>query len=128
MLKKFFRIRINEIHQKFNDKKILLVDDISNFFGLESSGVWKIRGNGVLILTEKELFFGMWKPKRELVILIESIIEITNPNSHMYRSISRPLLKVTFFNKDGETDSAAWYVRNLDNWNKVLNRLTSKKK
>ncbi|MFW9952864.1 MAG: hypothetical protein ACFFKA_22310, partial [Candidatus Thorarchaeota archaeon] len=73
MLKKFFRKRINEIHQKFNDKKILLVDDISNFFGLESSGVWKIRGNGVLILTEKELFFGMWKPKRELVILIESI-------------------------------------------------------
>lgn len=128
MFKKFFRKRINEIHQKFIDKKVLLVDDISNFFGLESSGVWKIRGNGVLLLTENELFFGMWKPKRELEIPIESIIEITNPKSHMHRSVFRPLLKVTFSNKDGKVDSAAWYVRNLDNWNEVLNRLTSKKK
>ncbi|MFX0145791.1 MAG: hypothetical protein ACFE9C_17130, partial [Candidatus Hodarchaeota archaeon] len=108
--------------------KVLLVDDISNLFGLQSSGVWKTRGNGVLLLTENELFFGMWKPKRELEIPIESIIEITNPKSHMHRSVFRPLLKVTFSNKDGKVDSAAWYVRNLDNWNEVLNRLTSKKK
>ena len=128
MFKKFFSKRINEIHQKFIDKKVLLVDDISKFFGLQSSGVWKFRGNGVLLLTENELFFGMWKPKRELEIPIESIIEITNPKSHMHRSVFRPLLKVTFSNKDGKVDSAAWYVRNLDNWNEVLNRLTSKKK
>jgi len=64
MLKKIFKKRINEIHENYNNRSVLLVDDISNFFGLESSGVWKVRGNGVLLLTEEELFFGMWKPKK----------------------------------------------------------------
>jgi hypothetical protein len=126
MLKKIFRKRIEEIHGKFKDKKILLTDDISNFFGLESLGVWKVRGNGVLLLTEEELFFGMWKPQKELVIPIKSIIEITNPKSHMHRSIYKPLLKVTFKNTNGENDSAAWYVQNLDKWNDVIKKLISK--
>ena len=126
MLKKIFRKRIEEIHGKFKDKKILLTDDISNFFGLESLGVWKVRGNGVLLLTEEELFFGMWKPQKELVIPIKSIIEITNPKSHMHRSIFKPLLKVTFKNTNGENDSAAWYVQNLDKWNDVIKKLISK--
>jgi len=101
MLKKVFKKRINEIHEKFRDKSILLADDISNFFGLESLGVWKVRGNGVLLLTEEELIFGMWKPKKELLIPIKSIIKITNPKSHMHRSVFRPLLKVTFNNEIG---------------------------
>lgn len=128
MLKKFFRKRINEIHEKYNDKSVLLIDDISNFFGLESSGVWKVRGNGVLLLTEEELFFGMWKPNKELLIQIKSIIEITNPKSHMHRSVFKPLLKLTFTNENGESNSAAWYVRRLDDWNNVLNKLISKNK
>ena len=126
MLKKLFRKRIEEIHEKFRDKKILLADDMSNFFGLESLGVWKVRGNGVLLLTEEELFFGMWKPQKELSILIKKIQEITNPKSHMHRSIFKPLLKVTFKNTNGENDSAAWYVQNLDKWNDVIKKLISK--
>ncbi|MFX0005237.1 MAG: hypothetical protein ACFFA7_02020 [Promethearchaeota archaeon] len=126
MLKKFFKRRINEIHQKYKDKKLLLVDDISNFFGLESSGVLKVRGNGVLLLTEEELFFGMWKPKIDLVISIKSIIEVLNPKSHMHRSMFQPLLKVVFTNDNGVVDSAAWYVRKLDDWNKAFNKLILK--
>ncbi|MDX1797016.1 MAG: hypothetical protein R3255_00060 [Candidatus Lokiarchaeia archaeon] len=126
MLKKFFKKRINEIYEKYKDKKLVLVDDISNFFGLESSGVWKVRGNGVLLLTEEELFFGMWKPKIDLVISIKSIIEVLNPKSHMQRSVFRPLLKIVFTNDNGVVDSAAWYVRKLDDWNKALNKLILK--
>ncbi|MFX1420231.1 MAG: hypothetical protein ACFE9N_15060 [Promethearchaeota archaeon] len=126
MFKKLFKKRINEIHERYKDKNILIVDDISNFFGLESSGVWKIRGNGVLLLTEEELFFGMWKPKKEISISTNSILEITNPKSHMHRSIFRPLLKVTFRKENGETDTSAWYVRELDKWNEFLNNLILK--
>ncbi|MFW9819108.1 MAG: hypothetical protein ACFFE5_05815 [Candidatus Thorarchaeota archaeon] len=126
MLKKFFKKRINEIHEKYKDKNLLLVDDISNFFGLESSGVWKVRGNGVLLLTEVELFFGMWKSKKDLVISVKSIIEVLNPKSHMHKSIFRPLLKVVFTNDNGEVDSAAWYVRNLEDWNNILKELILK--
>jgi len=96
MLQKLFRKRINEIHEKYKDKNVLLADDISNFFGLESLGVWKVRGNGVLLLTEEELFFGMWKPKKELLIPIKSITKISNPKSYMKRSIFKPLLKIIF--------------------------------
>ncbi|MFX1304818.1 MAG: hypothetical protein ACFFBV_05595 [Promethearchaeota archaeon] len=126
MLKKIFKKRINEIHEKVRDKRILLADDMSNFFGLESLGVWKVRGNGVLLLTEEQLIFGMWKPKKELIIPIKSIIKITNPKSHMHRSVFRPLLKVIFNNEIGEIDSAAWYVQHLDKWNEVLNKLLLK--
>ena len=126
MLKKIFRNRIKEIHEKFKSKNVLLIDDTSNFFGLESLGVWKARGNGVLLLTEKELFFGMWKPKKELLIPIESIIKVTNPKSHMQRSAFRPLLKVIFKNENGDIDSAAWFVQKLDMWNDVFNNLILK--
>ncbi len=99
---------------------------MSNFFGLESAGVWKVRGNGVLLLTKKELFFGMWKPKKDLLIPVKSIIEVTNPKSHMHRSVLKPLLKITFKNENGESDSTAWYVRKLDDWNETIRLQVSK--
>jgi len=123
MLKKIFKKRISEIREKYKDENVLIINDTSNFFGLESLGVWKVRGSGVLLLTEEELFFGMWKPKKELLIPVKSIIKVTNPKSHMHRSAFRPLLKITFNNEKGESDSAAWYIRNLDKWNDVLNKL-----
>lgn len=123
MLKKIFKKRINEIHEKFKDKKVLIFDDISNFFGQESLGAWKIRGNGVLILTEEELFFGMWKPKKGLSISVKSILEITNPKSHLRKSTFKKLLKINFKNENGESDSVAWFVRNLNKWNEILRNL-----
>ena len=127
ILKKIFKKRINEIHEKYRNKDILIADDISNFFGLESAGVWKVRGNGVLLLTKEDLFFGMWKPKRDLLIPVKSIIDITNPKSHMHRSVYKPLLKVIFRNENEEQDSAAWYIRKLDAWNEILGKMILKK-
>ena len=123
MLKKIFKKRINEILEKFSDKTILISNNMANFFGQESLGVWKVRGNGVLLLTEEELFFGMWKPKKEILIPIKSILEITNPKSHMHRSAFKPLLKISFKNESGDFDSAAWYLRHLNQWNEILNKL-----
>ena len=125
MLKRIFKKRINEIYAKYMSKDVLITDDMANFFGLESLGSWKIRGNGVLMLTEEELFFGMWKPKKEFSIPLNSIIEVTNPKSHMHKSVFRPLLKVIFKNESGDLDSVAWYVRHLDKWNEILNELIS---
>ncbi|MFX1345466.1 MAG: hypothetical protein ACFFAI_10190 [Promethearchaeota archaeon] len=125
MLKRIFKKRINEIYTKYKSEDILIVDDMTNFFGQESLGVWKIRGNGVLLLTKKELYFGMWKPEKEILIPVKSIVEIKNPKSHMHRSRFRPLLKITFKNETGEIDSVAWLVRNLNKWNNILNELIS---
>ncbi|MFX1325345.1 MAG: hypothetical protein ACFE8N_10325 [Promethearchaeota archaeon] len=127
IFKKIFKKRIKEIHQKFVRKEVLIFDDMSNFFGQESLGVWKVRGNGLLILTDEELYFGMWKPQKEFSIPINSIIEITNPKSHMNKYILKPLLKVIFRNKEGESDSAAWYVSNLERWNKLMTERIKRK-
>lgn len=125
MLEKIFKKRIKELHDKYKDKDLLIFDNRSNFFGQESLGLGKIRGNGVLLLTKEELYFGMWKPKKEVIIPVKSIIEISNPKSHMHRSIFKPLLKVIFKNETGETDSVAWFVRYLDQWNNIINDLIS---
>ncbi len=65
MLKQIFKKRINDIHEKFKKEKVLISDDMANFFGLESLGVWRIRENGDLILTEEHLIFGMCKHQRK---------------------------------------------------------------
>jgi len=126
MLKRLFKKRINEIHEKLEKENILIFDDMVNFFGLESLGIWKARGNGVLILTEEKLLFGMWKPKKDLSIPLKSITKITNPKSHLHKSVFRPLLKVIFNNEKGDKDSAAWHVQDLVKWNEILNGLILK--
>ncbi|MFW9897164.1 MAG: hypothetical protein ACFFD7_15275 [Candidatus Thorarchaeota archaeon] len=126
MLKKIFRKRIKEIHEKFEKEKILIHDDTVNFFGLESLGIWKIHGNGVLILTENVLMFGMWKPKRDLTIPVKSIIKIENPKPHLHRSVFKPLLKVNFKNEKGNDDSAAWFVSSLDKWKENFENIIPK--
>ena len=126
MLEKVFKKRIKELHDKYKDKDLLIFDNRSNFFGQESLGLGKIRGNGVLLLTKEELYFGMWKPKKEVIIPVKSIIEITNPKSHMHRSVFKPLLKIIFKNETGEVDSVAWFVRHLDQWNNIINDLKGK--
>ncbi|MFW9864638.1 MAG: hypothetical protein ACFFEN_00940 [Candidatus Thorarchaeota archaeon] len=73
-----------------------------NFFGQESLGAMKVRGNGVLLLTESELFFGMWKPKKELLIPVSAMVEIKNPKSYLHKSVFRPLLEVVFKNEMGK--------------------------
>jgi hypothetical protein len=125
MIEKLFKKRIKEVHDKYKHKDLLIFDDKSNFFGQESLGLGKIRGNGVLLLTEDELYFGMWRPKRELLIPVKSIMEVSNPKTHMHRSIFRPLLKIVFKNVDGNQDSAAWYVQHLNQWNDVLSRIVA---
>ena len=127
MLKRMFKKRIKEILDKYKDNKIIIYDEMANFFGQESLGVWKIRGNGVLLLTDAALFYEMWKPKKGFSVPIKSITKITNPKSHLHRSVFRPLLKVIFKNENDEIDSAAWYVRDLNHWNQILNDLMNKK-
>ncbi|MHA1121367.1 MAG: hypothetical protein ACTSPC_00965 [Candidatus Heimdallarchaeota archaeon] len=123
-----FANRSKSILKKFGDKDIIRVFVGANFFGQESLKLRQVRGNGVLVLTSKELYFEMWIPKRVFRIPLYSIIDFEETKWHLRKTKNRPLLKIIFTNQKGETDSAAWIVRDLDLWvNDILSQMKKKK-
>ena len=108
--------RLMEVTEKLKGKNILCITSNSNFFGLESVGMLQVRGNGVLVLTDEELLFSMWTPKKEISIPLKSIKKTEIVKSFLGKTKFRPLLKVVFQNEKNETDSAAWLVSNTNKW------------
>ncbi|MFW9922655.1 MAG: hypothetical protein ACFFDW_05110 [Candidatus Thorarchaeota archaeon] len=121
-----FKKRSQQILEQFNQTEIIKSSIGVNFFGQESLSVKQIRGNGVLILTEYQLFFEMWAPKRQVKIPLKMIITIDTPKWHLKKSKSRPLLKVNYYNEMGKIDSCAWLVRDLKDWLEVLQNMMEK--
>jgi len=115
-----FKKRTQEIEEKFVGKNVILTSRGANFFGQESKGLGQVRGNGVLLLTDKELYFGMWTPKKELRIPLVAVKSVETPKSFLGKSVLRKLLKVVFENDLGDIDAAAWYVKDLNTWNRQL--------
>jgi hypothetical protein len=110
----FFGRRAHREHLQGFD--LLLEEQGANSLGVESAGPWQVRGNGNLALTEDELLFAQWVPKRLLRIERRSIVKVSRTESHLGKTISRPLLEVTWTRDDGEQDSIALWVRDLDRW------------
>lgn len=123
VIRKAGRERQEYVQQRFAGKKILLSDKLANFFGQESAGVSQIRGNGILILAEDELFFLMLLPKREVSVPLGSITGIETPSSFLAKSVGRALLQVNFTSEVGETDSIAWYTSKLEDFQRELTRV-----
>jgi hypothetical protein len=82
----------------------------ANFYGQESRGVTQLRGNGTLVLTDDEVYFEQWVTRREFHIPLTAIQAIETPTSHLGKTNFRPLLKIVFKDKAGNTDSMAWLV------------------
>ncbi|MCG3226291.1 MAG: hypothetical protein H7645_05170 [Candidatus Heimdallarchaeota archaeon] len=123
-----FKKRKKEIISKFQEEEILEISLFSNFYGIASKKYKQIRGNGVLILTKDEIFFGMFIPKREIKISLKSIIEIKTPKWFLGKTRFRPTLAIVFINEEGKTDSAAWEVRNIDRWVSRIDQIRTSKK
>ncbi len=126
ILKKLETERVKEVLNKFKEKKIIAISSNANFFGLQSLGLIQVRGNGVLILTNEELYYEMWATKKEISIPVFSIIKIETPMFHLAKTKAMPLLKITFQNKKGELDSIAWLVNNLEEWKNKIEELKGK--
>lgn len=122
MVKKLFQKRIDEIMDKFQGKDIIISLNSANFFGQQSRTL-QMRGNGVLVLTQKELYFEMWHPKKVLQISTSTISNVEITKSFLHKSVFRKLLKVIFQNENGEEDAAAWWVTSLDKWIDKLEKI-----
>lgn len=112
------------IAANYRPDEILLKDLQANSFGLESAGVWQLRGNGGLVLTAECLHFFMFVPKRELRVPLDAITELTFTKSHLGKATIYNLLKVRF-TVDGRSDSIAWYLTNPTAWKNKIEELKS---
>jgi hypothetical protein len=106
--------RAEELFGNYHKDRIIYFSKKVNFFGLSSTGLTQIRGNGSLLLK--------WLPKSELIIPLTNIESIERVNSFLgkKRGKNKELLKIDFFNQQGELDSAALLLDNLSVWEEVL--------
>jgi len=121
-----FRKKSNKIVEKYAHLGIIVKCKGANFFGQESLGVRQVRGNGVLILTNDELIFEYWIPKRILRISVSKIHGLEQTKWHLKKTKGVNLLKVRFTNEDGNEDSGAWWVTDIEDWSKFLESIINK--
>ena len=109
------------VQMKFAGRTIVRQSVGANFFGRLSHGVVQIRGNGALVLTQKEVYFLQAVPRREITIPLEIITSVTTPRSHLGKSVIFRLLRVDF--REGKrADAIAWAVRDVDTWKANIER------
>jgi len=104
--------RTEAVRARFPKARLIIPG--ANFFGQESQGVMQMRGNGTLALTDSELYFEQYITRKEFHIPLTAIQSIETTNSHLGKTIFRPLLKIIIKDNVGQTDSMAWYVPDLE--------------
>jgi len=100
------------IQERFVKQEMLLSTTRANCFGVKSKGGKQIRGNGALVLTKEILYFVRAVPRKEYIIPIRIISEVTMPKSFNGKSIFSPLLCIRY-SLDNKEDEIAWAVSNL---------------
>ncbi len=112
------------VRTRFSSGDIVRMNATANFFGRRSWGLAQVRGNGVLVLTPKLLWFMQAIPRRETSVALNEIKEVSEPRSFLGKSIVSPLLCVTFDTPEGE-DAIAWAVGDRKEWVEDIERLRS---
>jgi len=115
--------RAGEVLAKFKGRKIFGVTSSANFFGRQSAGLAQVRGNGVLVLADGELYFEMWTPKKSLSIPFSAIKSVETVRSFLGKTKGRSLLKLDFENDQGEPDAAAWLIGKHKHWKDALEKV-----
>ena len=113
---------IAAVRRNTEGEEVYMVEDC-NFFGQQSSGYKQVRGNGVLALTDRGIYFGMLIPGKELFVPLDSIKGTSQPRSFLGKTKMRDLLRVDFVNAEGRDDAGAWLVPSLQWWSEAVEAL-----
>jgi hypothetical protein len=102
------RQREQALRARFPQARVIIPR--ANFFGQESKGRFQWRGNGTLVVTDQEVFFEKWLPRREVHIPLTSIQAVETPRRFLGKTLgSNPLLKITYRAEGKQTDAVAWF-------------------
>lgn len=121
LIKYLEKTKAEKILKNYSKQEIKAFSSNVNFFGEKSKGMTQIRGNGALLLTKERLYFQMWIPKKEIKIPLDKIENIEEVKSFFGKSKFRPLLKIEYIDENGQKNSAAWMVKNLQKWKSIIN-------
>ena len=94
----------------------------ANCLGIRSKGKWQNRGNGTLVLTTTTLLFEPFVGSNRVHQPLDTIVAVDTVRSFLGKSVFRDLLWVEWMATDGTTDSAAWLVGDLAEWQQALRR------
>jgi hypothetical protein len=112
------RVQAEALQQRFPNATLVP----ANFFGQESAGVTQLRGNGMLVLTDTELYFERLWPRREYRIPLAAIEAVETAHSFLGKTNFQPLLKVTFRTHNGQIDAMAWLVPDVEGLKRTLEK------
>lgn len=99
------------VDERYPDPQTRLHEDYrANSFGLTSLGKAQARGNGALVLTPADVAFLQYVPDRSFVIPYRRITHLELTRSHLGKTITRDLVKISFTDENGTADSIAIYV------------------
>ncbi len=112
----------DRIAASYGQDEVLMKDLKANSFGVESAGVFQLRGNGGLVLTGKCLHFFMFLPKSDVCVPLDAITELTITKSHLGKATLYDLLKV-HYTAAGKTDSIAWCLTDPRAWKNKIEEL-----
>jgi len=111
------------MEERLRGRKVLRRDGWVSLFGQRSRGLVRVRGNGALALTDRELVFLLAVPAREITIPLQSVVSVSHPKSFMGRSIFRPLLVVACCGE--EEDEVGWALKDPEAWGRAIDQARS---
>jgi len=115
-IRRLLRRALREVRTGYPEHVRILTDPMANLFGLASLGRRQVRGNGILLMTDSEVYFRMLAPRREIRFSLSAIRSLSTPRGFLGKTKGRALLGIEFTGEDGARDSAAWMVRDLESW------------
>lgn len=108
------------VARRYPGVTVRAMDPMAHFLGLESEGVWQVRGTGVLALTDEALWFSMYFVGREIEVPRSAIRGVELVDSHLRKRVfGSKLLQVRYL-REGAEERVAWRVGDPAAWQAAL--------
>ncbi len=106
--------------KRFSGKNIRYLDKSAVLKAQESDGYSQTQGMGYLVLTDEELYFEMGLLNKVISISTASIIKVGQTKRLLGVGTLRAMLKIEFKDSNGNNDSIALHVKELELWKKAI--------
>jgi hypothetical protein len=114
------------IERKIKGQKVLMPIEHIMFRAVESSGYSQVSGMGYIVLTENYLYFEL--VLLELVITVPIVRLQGAQFVRRLKGVSpvRKMLRIMYTNENGEDDSIAVNVKDMEHWKKAISDICKK--